>query len=235
MLLYIIRHGEPDYATDTLTERGRKQAEAIGKRLYDSKINRIFSSPYGRAKETAEPACKMLDLEKNIEEWTHEIGAEGITTFPDGEKKWLWYLQNTYYKKIGDIDLSYDSSFECSAIKETEMVSAVKFIEQNGKIFLEKLGYREENGIYRILRNNEEKIALFCHGAFSAAWLSVLLHIPIHIFLSSFHVHTHTGVTIIEFKNNKNGLTAPQCLCFSDVSHLYASELDLLYDNRVEI
>ena len=28
MLLYIIRHGDPIYATDTLTERGRHQAEA---------------------------------------------------------------------------------------------------------------------------------------------------------------------------------------------------------------
>lgn len=53
MLLYIIRHGEPDYTTDTLTERGWTQAEAVGKRIYDAKIDRIFSSPMGRAKQTA--------------------------------------------------------------------------------------------------------------------------------------------------------------------------------------
>ena len=29
MLLYIIRHGSPDYTTDTLTEEGQKQAEAV--------------------------------------------------------------------------------------------------------------------------------------------------------------------------------------------------------------
>lgn len=235
MLLYIVRHGEPDYSTDTLTERGKRQAEAVGKRLYDSKINRIFSSPFGRARETAEPACKMLGLEKNIEEWTHEIGEEGLTPFPDGKNTWVWYMQNTYYRENGSIDLPYDKSFECIGINESNLETAVNYIEENGKKFLERLGYREENGIYHILKNNEERIALFCHGAFSAAWLSVLLHIPIHIFLSSFHVHTHTGVTIIEFRNNKNGLTAPQCLCFSDVSHLYASNLDLLYDNRVKI
>ena len=33
MLLYIIRHGDPDYATDSLTERGKLQAEAVGKRM----------------------------------------------------------------------------------------------------------------------------------------------------------------------------------------------------------
>lgn len=235
MLLYIIRHGEPDYSTDTLTERGKKQAEAVGKRLYDSKIDRIFSSPFGRAKETAEPACKMLGIEKNIEEWTHEIGNEGLTSFPDGKDKWSWYLQNTYYREKGCLDLPYDRAFECPAFNETGMEASAKFIEENGKIFLEKLGYREENGIYRIINNNEEKVALFCHGAFSAVWLSALLHIPVNIFLSSFHVHTHTGVTIIQFKNNENGITAPQCLCFSDMSHLAASGLDLLYDNTIEI
>ena len=59
MLLYIIRHGEPDYTTDTLTERGRLQAEAVGKRMAASKIDRIFSSPMGRAIQTAEPACRL--------------------------------------------------------------------------------------------------------------------------------------------------------------------------------
>ena len=33
MLLYIIRHGEPDYAADSLTETGRKQAELVALRL----------------------------------------------------------------------------------------------------------------------------------------------------------------------------------------------------------
>lgn len=32
MLLYLIRHGDPDYTTDSLTERGIAQAEAVGKR-----------------------------------------------------------------------------------------------------------------------------------------------------------------------------------------------------------
>lgn len=67
MLLYIVRHGDPIYETDSLTDRGRRQAEAVGKRLLDAKIDRIFSSPMGRAKETAEPACRLLGIEKQIE------------------------------------------------------------------------------------------------------------------------------------------------------------------------
>lgn len=234
MLLYIVRHGDPIYETDSLTERGMLQAKAVGKRIYDAKVDRIFSSPMGRAKETAEPACKLLELENNIEEWTHEIGVEKLTPFPDGKMKSITNVQNTYFRENGNIDLPYDKAYECSGINETQMKAAVQYIEEHGNEFLLRLGYQEENGVYRILRNNEERIALFCHSAFAKAWLSVLLHIPIHIMWASFQ-YTHTGVTIIEFKNNSNGFTAPRCLCFSDVSHLYASGLDLLHDGKVEI
>lgn len=234
MLLYIVRHGDPIYSTDSLTDRGRLQAEAVGKRLYHSKIDRIFSSPMGRAMETAEPACRLLGLEKNIEEWTHEIQSERLTPFPDGKLKSITNVQNTYYRESGNIDLPYERAYECSGINQTQMKSAVEYIEEHGKEFLERLGYKEENGVYRILRKNEEKVALFCHSAFARAWLSVLLHIPLHMMWASF-VYTHTGVTVLEFKNNENGVTAPQCLCYSDVSHLYAEKLDLRHDNGIEI
>ena len=234
MLLYIVRHGDPIYETDSLTERGRQQAEAVGKRIYDSGINRIFSSPMGRAMETAEPACRLLGLEKHIEQWTHEIQDERLTPFPDGVMKSVTLVQNTYYRSGGNLELPYEKAFTCDGFRESRMESAVNYIEENGKAFLERLGYREENGVYRILRNNEEKVALFCHAAFARAWLSVLLHIPIHIMWSSFG-YNHTGVTVLEFANNADGFTAPRCLCYSDTSHLYASGLDLIYDNTVGI
>ncbi len=234
MLLYIVRHGDPVYETDSLTERGRLQAEAVGKRIADSKIDRIFSSPMGRARETAAPACRLLGLECNIESWAHEIEDERLTPFPDGIMKSVTYVQNTYFRRNGNMDLGYDKAFECEGFNQTQMKKAVSYIEEGGRDFLERLGYKEENGIYRILKPNDEKVALFCHAAFSRAWLSVLLHIPINIMWSSFS-YTHTGVTVLEFKNNKDGYTAPQCLCFSDMSHLYASGLDLIHDNSITL
>ena len=234
MLLYIVRHGDPIYETDSLTERGKLQAEAVGKRMYDARIDRIFSSPMGRARETAEPACRMLGLKKQIEEWTHEIGDERLTPYPDGNLKSVTLLQNTLYLENGNINLPYERSGECPGFSESGMLMATEEIEKNGNAFLERLGYRAENGVYRILRPNEEKVALFCHAAFGRAWISRLLHIPLHIMWASFQ-YTHTGVTVIEFQNNADGFTAPRCLCYSDVSHLYAAGLDLRHDNRVDI
>jgi len=234
MLLYIIRHGDPDYTTDSLTERGILQAEAVGKRIRDSKIDRIFSSPMGRARQTAEPACRLLGLEYSVEEWTHEIGKEKNTTFPDGVVKSVNTVQNTYFRENGMWDLPYSRALECSVFDETDMKSSIEYIEENGKIFLEKLGYREENGNYRILRENEEKVALFCHSAFARAWISVLLKIPQQIMSASFN-YCHTGVTILQFQNNQNGWTAPRCLCYNDLSHLYCYGPDLLYNGHTQV
>jgi probable phosphoglycerate mutase len=38
-------------------------------------------------------------------------------------------------------------------------------------------------------------------------------------------------VTIIEFENNEDGWTAPKCLSYCDLSHIYAEGLPMLYDN----
>ena len=234
MLLYIVRHGEPDYATDTLTARGRLQAEAVGKRIAAAGIDRIFSSPMGRARETAAPACRLLALTATIEDWTHEIQDERLTPFPDGKLKSISLLPNTYFRENGNILLPYERTYECQGINQSHMQDAVTFISRNGDAFLERLGYREENGVYRIFSPNEERVALFCHSAFERAWLSYLLHVPLHIMWSSFSC-TFSSVTVIEFQNHESGFTAPRCLCFSDISHLYAEGLETLHNNHISI
>ncbi len=234
MFLYIVRHGDPDYTTDTLTERGKLQAEAVAKRLSDSGITRVFSSPLGRARETAEPTCRLLGLDCTIEEWTREIDEETYTAFPDGTPKSVSTIQNTYYRENGNIDLDYRRAFECQGFCDSGMSKALESITAGGNDFLERLGYRAENGNYRILRPNNEKIALFCHGAMGRVFIASLLHIPLHLMWAGFR-YTHTGVTILEFKNNENGLTAPACLCYSDMSHLYANGPDMLYNSNKNI
>ena len=62
MKLYFIRHGEPDYANDCLTETGRKQAEAASRRLEREGIEEIYASPMGRAAETAAFTAQRLGL-----------------------------------------------------------------------------------------------------------------------------------------------------------------------------
>ena len=229
MLLYIVRHGHPDYATDSLTERGWLQAEAVGKRLAATGIDQVYASPMGRARQTAEPTCRLLDLPCHIEPWAHEVQEERWTEEPYGKPVSVTMVQNTYYRENGGIDLPYDRAYEAVGFRASGMKDAVAYIEEGGRDFLERLGYKEENGVYRILRANEDRVALFCHSIMARAWISTLLHIPIHMMWAGFH-YTHTGVTVLEFRNNEDGFTAPKCLCYSDMSHLYAHGPDMHYD-----
>ena len=229
MLLYIVRHGHPDYATDSLTERGWLQAEAVGKRLAATGIDQVYASPMGRARQTAEPTCRLLDLPCQIEPWAHEVQEERWTEEPYGKPVSVTMVQNTYYRENGGIDLPYDRAYEAVGFRASGMKDAVAYIEEGGRDFLERLGYKEENGVYRILRVNEDRVALFCHSIMARAWISTLLHIPIHMMWAGFH-YTHTGVTVLEFRNNADGFTAPKCLCYSDMSHLYAHGPDMHYD-----
>ena len=229
MLLYIVRHGHPDYATDSLTERGWLQAEAVGKRLAATGIDQVYASPMGRARQTAEPTCRLLDLPCHIEPWAHEVQEERWTEEPYGKPVSVTMVQNTYYRENGGIDLPYDRAYEAVGFRRSGMKDAVAYIEEGGRDFLERLGYKEENGVYRILRANEDRVALFCHSIMARAWISTLLHIPIHMMWAGFH-YTHTGVTVLEFRNNADGFTAPKCLCYSDMSHLYAHGPDMHYD-----
>ena len=234
MLLYIVRHGDPDYTTDSLTERGWLQAEAVGKRIAASGISQIYSSPMGRARQTAEPACRLLDLPCQIEPWAHEVEQERLSVEPYGKPTSVSLIQNTYYRENGGIDLPYERAYEAVAFRSSGMKQAAERIASGGREFLERLGYREEAGIYRILRENEDRVALFCHSVMARAWISTLLHIPIHLMWSGFH-YTHTGVTVLEFRNHPNGITAPVCLCMNDMSHLYQYGPDMIYDRRIEL
>jgi hypothetical protein len=44
--------------------------------------------------------------------------------------------------------------------------------------------------------------------------------------------YTHTGVTILQFRNHKEGITRPQCMCYRDTSRLYAAGHELMYNNH---
>lgn len=58
MRILIVRHAEPDYAHNTLTEKGFKEAELLAERMKKIKIDDLYSSPQGRAVKTAEVSAE---------------------------------------------------------------------------------------------------------------------------------------------------------------------------------
>lgn len=53
MRLIFIRHGDPDYVHDTLTEKGKREAELLAQRVKNWDVSKFYVSPLGRAQLTA--------------------------------------------------------------------------------------------------------------------------------------------------------------------------------------
>ena len=73
MRLLIIRHGDPDYSIDSLTEKGWKEAELLKKRLLKLDISAFYVSPLGRAQATAKPTLEALNKTARVCDWLREF------------------------------------------------------------------------------------------------------------------------------------------------------------------
>lgn len=114
MRLIFVRHGDPDYANDNLTEKGKREVALLTKRICGWKnITAFYSSPMGRAKATGAPALKQLGREAKEFQWLQEFyyGTEYPKNFfkkeMAGKPTMCWdFLPEVYYadKKYFDKD-----------------------------------------------------------------------------------------------------------------------------------
>lgn len=81
MDLFLVRHGQPDFAPDRLvsndphlTELGGEQATRVGHRFSQVEgVDELWVSPMNRAAETATPVAGGLDIVGETYEWLKEI------------------------------------------------------------------------------------------------------------------------------------------------------------------
>lgn len=235
MIFFYIRHGDPIYDPDELTPLGHRQAEALAKRLAQYGIDKIFSSTSNRAIQTAKPTCDLL--KKNLETldfcnefyaWT-ELGIETkngkIWMFDDWDTK-LLFADNSI-KRLGD------RWYEHTAFEAYNFYEGMERIRLNTDEFFKTLGYEHipGSGKYKVVRSNNERIALFAHQGFGIAFLSCLLDISYPQFCNHFDL-CHTGMTVVEFRE-ENGYAIPRVLTMSSDSHLYREGLPTNYNHRV--
>ncbi len=79
MRILLIRHGDPDYVNDTLTEKGRREAALLAKRAVSMNMGECYKSPLGRAKDTAD-AAQIVQLD-------YRVGAVAACALGVGDKK----------------------------------------------------------------------------------------------------------------------------------------------------
>ena len=95
--LYLIRHGEPlgnwgqDDPDPGLTDLGRDQAESAGERLAKAPLKLVVSSPLRRARETAIPLARAMNVEPTIAQAVAEIPTPRGISF-EKRADWLRHL-----------------------------------------------------------------------------------------------------------------------------------------------
>ncbi len=228
MLLYIIRHGDPIYNPDSLTELGKLQAQAIGKRLAMHGIDKIYSSPLIRAQQTAEPTAILTKKEVVIEPFFSENIA--VKYFWDRrQEKQTWLMSSmrnelrSTVKKYGE-QWYNDPRFDGVPVKE-----GVDFFLENSDRFFESLGYKHdrENCQYITENPTEDRIAVFCHEGFGLSWIATILDLPQPILWANFGLG-HSDMTVIQFSGK---VCTPKVLTHSNDSHLYKEGLPTKYNN----
>ena len=80
MRLIFIRHAEPDYEHDSLTEKGWREAKLLAVRTKSWQVDDFYVSPLGRAQDTA--SFTLLEQGKTaaVMDWLHEFQG----ALPDG-------------------------------------------------------------------------------------------------------------------------------------------------------
>jgi broad specificity phosphatase PhoE len=96
----LARHGETEWSLDgrhtgstdvPLTDNGRAQAEALGRRLADREFALVLSSPLSRALDTCRLAGLDAQLRDDLREWDYG-DYEGVTTPDIQRERPGWYL-----------------------------------------------------------------------------------------------------------------------------------------------
>jgi len=234
MLFFYVRHGDPIYTPDQLTPLGRRQAEAVGRRLAMFGIDRIYSSTSTRAQQTAEPTCEMTKKEKVLLDFCHENHAwtEMTRTLSSGQRRWLF--EDPEIKRLFVSDemrsLGY-RWYEHPAFKDYDFRSGMERISKETDALLASLGYELDHALhmYKAVNPTEERVALFAHQGFGLAFLSHVLGIPYPTFTTHFDI-SHSSFTVIDFQEEE-GYAYPKVLTLSNDSHIYKEGLPTKYNN----
>lgn len=219
MKLLIVRHGDPDYSIDSLTEKGWKEVEYLSERLSRLHVDAFYVSPLGRAKDTAAPTLKKMNRTAIEMDWLQEFPSR--ITRPDHPEEpmicWDWLPSDwTADARFYDYDQWYNTeSMIGGKVKEEYLRVTAAFDE-----LLAKHGYVHDGKIFRAERSNNDTIVFFCHFGLECVLLSHLMHVsPMILWHNT--CAAPSSVTTVVTEERREGIASFRITSFGDISHLY--------------
>ena len=253
MKLIFIRHGEPDYINDCLTENGRKEAKALAMRIKDWNVTQFFVSPQGRAQETASYSLKECNREAVCLDFLHEFSYK-VEDPVTGRIGVPWdfvasdWTKNDYMFELEDGFLKYPciASNEEIKIKYDEAVTGFDNLLKDYGYIREGRFYRNINAEKRYLkstvgpdnkiRNNgkhsdgspETTLVFFCHLGISCLIMSHLMNIPFETLTHGLYM-APTSITVLTAEERWDNEAYFRAQAIGDTVHLHKAGLPVSF------
>ena len=208
MKLTIIRHAEPDYENNTLTEKGFLEADILGRYMKDEKIDYIYSSPLNRALYTADAIIKYNKTK------TYKV-LEFLREFDpfmwDRTSSFLASDERLYDKKRW-LEVDFEGLND-------QIQARYNFVKSELSQLLEKHGYRKNGAYYDVVNANKDNIVFTCHFGIESYLLSELLNMPV-VALINHTCAAPSSVTTVVTEEREKGKAIFRMLSFGETTHL---------------
>lgn len=235
MRILFIRHGDPDYDKDSLTEKGWREAALLAEYAPCLGIDDCYQSPLGRAQDTARGALQKLGKQAPTLDWLQEFYAcvdlnkseELAEAYPNAKKDedgtyspryCVWDMAPAYYFRhpeyMDRLDWRESELAACS-----DVVSYYDRVCEELDKLLAGYGYMRDGLGYRVEKESTETVALFCHFGVICAMLSHLMNVSPFALLQG-TVLAPTSVTEVVTEERQQGIASFRAMKIGDISHL---------------
>lgn len=218
MKLIFIRHAEPDYEHDTITEKGWREAELLSHRISKLDVKEFYCSPLGRAKDTASLTLEKTHRQAESLDWLREFPA--VANDPDGlSKGCAWDLLPHYWTNQPAL-YDKDNWFNQSLMKDGKADVCYKAVTDGFDKLLAEHGYKRNGRFYKTDKGNTDTLVFFCHLGLQLVIISHLLGIAAPVLWQGFFI-APTAVTTLVTEERVKGEAYFRCKGLGDISHLY--------------
>lgn len=230
MKILIIRHGDPDYEIDGLTEKGKREVELLTARLLKENVTAAYCSTMGRAKLTAEPLLRATGIPCEYHDWLREFSRELVQLPYLDYKKAPWDFLPAFVE--GKPELYSPTEWRnVDFIRESKVPEAYDNICAEFDKVLARHGYRRGGLFYDVTNENHDVIAFFCHFGLAAQLISHLMNCsPLSISQNTFL--PPSSVTAFFSEERRQGIAHFRAQGIGDISHLYAGDEEPSFSGR---
>ena len=217
MRILLIRHAEPDYSVDSITPKGKVEAELLSRRMSHYDIRDFYVSPLGRARDTAKYTLDIMNRDAVVLPWLKEFSGK----YPDpetGNFRLAWDLKPRIWTGFPGV-WNMETFLENPLFDSGDFRKVWQETSEGVKELMGYYGYRKDGPVWLCDHNTQDTIALFCHFGISMAIISCLTDIPPMV-LWHRTLCLPTSVTEIVTEERISGEVSFRITRLGDISHL---------------